>query len=173
MMTRTIFYVLSTVILVSAAMAVTRRNLFHCALYLVLALFGTAGIFLYLGQEFLAAVQVLIYVGAVTILIIFGLMLTRKVMDEKTRVMNSQVAGALLVSALLTGLALLAVKDVLSSLPAVAADDPGGISAPGVAALGAALLRPDQGFVYAFELLSFLLLAALVGAIVVARKEED
>jgi len=170
-MTQTIFYAFALLVLASALLAVTVRNLYHSALFLVLALFGVAGVFLFLGQEFLAAVQILIYVGAVTILIIFGLMLTRQVMDETKRVMNSQVLGAAVVAFLFTGLALTALHGGLTALPPA-----GGVSVPfggEVAALGTALLKPDRGFVYAFELLSFLLLAALVGAVVVARKEEE
>jgi NADH-quinone oxidoreductase subunit J len=154
-------------------MTVTRKNLFHCALFLVLALFGTAGVFLYLGQEFLAAVQVLIYVGAVTVLIIFGLMLTRQVMDERVRMMNSQVLGALVVSVVLTVLALWAVSGGLAGLPPTPEEGSNMIFGGEVAALGQALLKSDKGFVYSFELLSFLLLSALIGAIVVARKEDE
>ncbi len=90
-MIQTIFYALAGVIVASAILVVSVRNLFHCALALALTMFGISGIYLYLGWEFLAAVQVLIYVGAVTVLIIFGIMLTRKVMDDNARVMNNQV----------------------------------------------------------------------------------
>src|SRR5579863_2778450 len=90
-MANALFYLVAGVIIGSAFLAIALRNLFHCALFLALTMFGVSGIFLYLNSEFLAAVQVLIYVGAVTVLIIFGIMLTRNVMDEKTRVMNNQV----------------------------------------------------------------------------------
>src|SRR5581483_4810864 len=95
-MTQTIFYLVAGVIVASAVLVVTLRNLFHCALALALTMFGISGIYLYLGWEFLAAVQVLIYVGAVTVLIIFGIMLTRKVMDDNARVMNNQVLISLI-----------------------------------------------------------------------------
>ena len=98
-MANTLFYIIAGIVLGSAFLAVTLRNLFHCALFLALTMFGVSGIFLYLNSEFLAAVQVLIYVGAVTILIIFGIMLTRDVMNDHTRVMNNQVLAGLLVAA--------------------------------------------------------------------------
>ncbi len=171
-MSNAIFYVLSAIVVLSALMAVTQRNLYHCSLYLVLSLFGTAGVFLYLGQEFLAAVQILIYVGAVTVLLIFGIMLTRQVMDARVKTMNKQVGMAFVVSA---GMVLAMVKAFGHGVPRMTSLGRGQGAGWGgdVGSLGLALLRPDQGFVFAFELLSFLLLSALVGAIVVARKEND
>jgi NADH:ubiquinone oxidoreductase subunit 6 (subunit J) len=180
-----IFYVLSGVVIVSGFLALTLRNLFHCALFLALAMFGISGIFLYLNAEFLAAVQVLIYVGAVTVLIIFGIMLTRNVMDERTRVMNQQavlaVAAALAVGFILfqvigqsaftrsehptAGMETSAAGEKATQLPAV----PEAISE--VYSLGIELLRVDRGFAFAFEFVSILLLAALVGAVVIARKD--
>ena len=181
-MASSIFVILAGIILLSAFLAVALRNLFHCALFLVAALFGVSGIFLYLNVEFLAAVQVLIYVGAVTILIIFGIMLTRNVMDEKTKVINQQFFWAVLAAVLFTGAAFKAVSQSpfqTSDHPAVAAADataPAPAEAPeagltNVYALGSELLSPVKGFGYAFEFVSILLLSVLVGAIVVARKE--
>ena len=89
-MANSVFYILAGMSLFAAVMAMTLRNLFHCALFWVLAMFGVAGIFLYLNAEFLAAVQVIIYVGAVTVFIFFGIMFTRNVMDERIHVMNRQ-----------------------------------------------------------------------------------
>jgi len=147
-------------------------------------MFGVSGIFLFLGSEFLAAVQVLIYVGAVTVLVIFGIMLTRNVMDDKTRVMNRQVVLAVLAALAVTGIAFytvgtspFAVGDHPSA--AMAALSPGSSQAPAadgsrlseVYSLGPELLRPDRGFAFAFEFVSILLLSALVGAIVIARKD--
>lgn len=189
-MTQMFFYALAGVILASAFLVVTVRNLFHCALALALTMFGVSGIYLYLGQEFLAAVQVLIYVGAVTVLIIFGIMLTRSVMDEHTRVMNNQVflsilaAGAVLFvlfkvidhSTFQTNNSPVAVTAAASSAqpaPEVSAAPPSSYQnyQNDVASLGAALLRPQNGFAFAFEFVSILLLSALVGAVVVARKD--
>jgi NADH:ubiquinone oxidoreductase subunit 6 (subunit J) len=188
-----IFYVLAGVSLFSALMAVTLRNLFHCALFLVVAMFGEAGLFLYLNSEFLAAVQVIIYVGAVTVFIFFGIMFTRNVMDEKINVMNRQFLLALVAAVFFGFIALKAVH--LSSfgssdhpliltqqtspdsqgvtVTTVAASMPSGNEASyvDVYALATDLLNPGHGFAYAFEFVSILLLSALVGAIVVARKD--
>ena len=78
-----VFWILSFVIIISAAMVVSLRNIFHCALFLILCLFCVAGIFILLEAEFLAAAQVLIYVGAVAILIIFAIMLTSNLAAQK------------------------------------------------------------------------------------------
>jgi NADH-quinone oxidoreductase subunit J len=192
-MANTIFYVLAAVSLFSALMAVTLKNLFHCALFLVLAMFGVAGLFLYLNAEFLAAVQVIIYVGAVTVFIFFGIMFTRNVMDEKINVMNRQFLLALLAAVFFSWLALKAVhqssfanSDHPLILTAQTSSDATGATVTTVAslpnseygnsnvdvyALATDLLNPSHGFAYAFEFVSILLLSALVGAIVVARKD--
>jgi NADH-quinone oxidoreductase subunit J len=186
-MAQTLFYVLAGVVLASAFLSLALRNLFHCALFLALTMFGISGIFLYLDAEFLAAVQVLIYVGAVTVLIIFGIMLTRNVMDERTRVMNQQVVLAVAAAA---GMAFLFFKVIGNTdlqapgphSPAAQAavsttaptDDKVPVEATGpgdVYLLGIELVQADRGFAFAFELVSVLLLSALVGAMVIARKD--
>ncbi len=178
-MANTLFYIIAGIVLGSAFLAVTLRNLFHCALFLALTMFGVSGIFLYLNSEFLAAVQVLIYVGAVTILIIFGIMLTRDVMNDHTRVMNNQVLAGLLVAAAVMFVSYAAVSHSVFQTTdhptAVAAAVEQAPAAAGrtsdVYALGPVLIRPENGFAFAFEFVSVLLLSALVGAIVVARKD--
>lgn len=186
-MTITLFYILAGIIVASALLVVTVRNLFHCALALALTMFGVSGVYLYLGWEFLAAVQVLIYVGAVTILIIFGIMLTRRVMDDQARVMNNQVLLSFLVAVAVIVVLfevvgnsslqfnnhpppLTAVSTASESMPSATTP-----AAPAytdeVAALASGLLKPQNGFAFAFEFVSILLLSALVGAVVVARKD--
>lgn len=188
-MTETIFYALAGVIVASAILVVSVRNLFHSALALALTMFGISGIYLYLGWEFLAAVQVLIYVGAVTVLIIFGIMLTRKVMDDNARVMNNQV----LLSFVAAVAVLLILFEVIGRSSFQQNDHPtvvmmaasslnettqtaASASLPesyqnDVLSLGSALLKPQNGFAFAFEFVSILLLSALVGAVVIARKD--
>ena len=80
-MQQVMFIVLSAVTLISGALVVTTRSLFRSALWLVLTFFGIAGLFVLLNAEFLAVAQVLIYVGAISTLIIFAIMLSRGVMD--------------------------------------------------------------------------------------------
>lgn len=191
-METTIFYVIAGVLVVSALMVVTLRNLFHCALFLAVTMFCAAGIFLYLNSEFLAVVQVLIYVGAVTVLIIFGIMLTRDVMNDQAKVLNRQAPLSLVVAGILTGIVLLAVESSVfqwsnhstpalekpaqtvssNQIPADFSGNPPVIrQGYDVYSLGLELIRPDKGFAFAFELVSVLLLSALVGAIVIARKD--
>ncbi len=178
-----IFYAISGMIAASALMALTLRNLFHCALFLALTMFGISGIFLYLSSDFLAAVQVLIYVGAVTVIIIFGISLTRNVMDEKTKVMNGQL---ILSIAAATSMTVIIFK-ALQGSPFFASEHPAAVMTTAVpsmqgiltdaalqnspAYLAAALIRPENGFAFSFEFVSILLLSALVGAIVIARKD--
>lgn len=185
-MTQTLFYILAGVIVASALLVVTVRNLFHSALALALTMFGVSGVYLYLGWEFLAAVQVLIYVGAVTVLIIFGIMLTRRVMDDTARVMNNQVFLSLLAAAavmLVLFLVIVHSDFQANNHPALAAavstaTEGTAPAAPAalpyadeVVSLASSLLKPQNGFAFAFEFVSILLLSALIGAVVVARKD--
>ncbi|HBC47690.1 MAG TPA: hypothetical protein DCZ43_11635 [candidate division Zixibacteria bacterium] len=104
-----LFYILAAIIVVSAILVVTLRNVFHSALFLVMAFFMVAGIYLMLNAEFLAAVQVLIYVGAVTILILFAIMLTYQIQSKSIRQSNEQVIPAALISIIFLVLAIFAM----------------------------------------------------------------
>jgi NADH-quinone oxidoreductase subunit J len=159
-----IFVIVAAVTLGAALMVVTVRNLVHSALWLILALFGVAVVYGLLQAGFLAVVQVVIYIGAIAILFIFAVMLTRNIASDNRVAVNENWPWALLI-ALVVGAALIFV---------VAAGLPGTVSPPEVSerfnpvqALGIALVSPD-GYVLAFELASVLLLAALIGALVVA-----
>lgn len=140
---------------------VISRNLFHAALYLVLALFGIAGLFVLLEAPFLAAVQILVYVGAIAVLITITIMVTRRVVGVES--VNNQWPIAAVVSAL-----------VMVTLGFILINQFGGITAPDVdltgnlAQMGQAFVAPDK-FLLPFEVASVLLLAAMIGAIVVAR----
>lgn len=146
-------------------MMVTRENLVHAALYLIMALFGVAVIFVLLDAGFLAVVQVLVYIGAIAILMIFAVMLTRGTGPTEPKTMNENVGWALMLSALF-GFALIVLigqwQGIHAQAPALSA------SRDTVVELGAALVSP-AGYVIPFELASVLLLAALIGALVVAR----
>jgi NADH:ubiquinone oxidoreductase subunit 6 (subunit J) len=85
------FYALSIVIVFSALQVATRRNLVHAALFLCLMFLGVAGIFIMLNAEFLAVVQILIYAGAITILILFAIMLTQNLTGKELKMYNRQV----------------------------------------------------------------------------------
>lgn len=163
-----IFLFIGFVTLMAGIMMVTRSNLIHSALYLVVALFGVAVLFVLLDAGFLAVVQVLVYIGAIAILMIFAVMLTRgNVVDEQ--VTFNKVFGWALLLASLFGFALIIM---LGQWPAIDATAPAlSASRDTVVELGVALVSPDA-YVIPFEVASVLLLAALIGALVVARPPE-
>lgn len=164
------FFILTLFILGGALGVVTTRNLVHGALYLVLSLFGVAGFFVLLSAPFLAAVQVLVYIGAIAILIIFAVMLTRS-MTRLPEVFNQQwwlsaLVGALLFVMLAAGI-ILPVWGQNGVLAGIPVSDVVGTTTD----LGVALVDGNQ-FVLPFELASLLLTAAMIGAIVIARDDE-
>jgi NADH-quinone oxidoreductase subunit J len=159
-----IFLVTAFFTLGSGFMVVTTRNLVHAALWLVATLFGVAVIFALLNAGFLAVVQVVVYIGAIAILFIFAVMLTRKDMRDQGPQMNTGWwFGALIAVLVFAGLFFL--LQGWSGLSRTAAAIPSGFDA--VAELGNALVSPDA-FVLPFEVASVLLVAALVGAVYVA-----
>jgi NADH-quinone oxidoreductase subunit J len=159
-----IFILVALFTLGSGFMVVTTRNLVHAALWLVSTLFGVAVTFALLNASFLAVVQVVVYIGAIAILFIFAVMLTRKDMrDQGPQTNPGWWVGALLSVVTFAGLFfLLQGWDGLSK---TALAIPVGFDA--ISELGNALVSPD-GFVLPFEVASVLLVAALVGAVYVA-----
>ncbi len=158
-----VFVILSAVALIGAVGVVTVRNLFHAALFLVLSFVGVAGFYVLLEAEFLAVVQLLVYVGAISILIIFAVMLSRQLMSPEFKARNEQwLIGLLTAAALFIVLVFILLQVSWPTVPASVPDD-------AISALGQALVSPDQ-FVLVFEVASVLLLVALVGAVVIARE---
>ncbi len=162
-MTETVvFYLLSFFIIVSALAVVTLRNIFHCALFLILCLFCVAGLYVLLYADFIAVIQVLLYVGAVSILIIFAIMLTAKLAGRQVAMQNEQTfIGAFLALILMGGI----LWSLTGTFIRQSSETP---PAKSLVTIGR-LLMTD--FVLPFELVSVLLLAALIGAIVIARRE--
>ena len=159
-----IFLVVAVFTLGSGFMVVTTGNLVHAALWLVATLFGVAVVFALLNAGFLAVVQVVVYIGAIAILFIFAVMLTRKDMRDQGPQMNrGWWAGALIAVLVFAGLFFM--LQGWNGLSRTAAAIPAGFDA--VAELGNALVSPDA-FVLPFEVASVLLVAALVGAVYVA-----
>ena len=160
-----IFIVLSGITLFGAWVVITNRNLYRAALGLVLSFLGVAGLYALLNIGFLAVVQVMIYVGAIAILIVFAIMLTRSVMDREAVQSNSQwivsAVAALLLFGLLAYMLLFRVADKWSLSSAGPPQEP-------IVALGEALVTT---YALPFEVASVLLLVALVGAIVIAREK--
>jgi len=154
------FGAMALVLVGSSLGVVLARNLFHSVLWLASALVATAGVFLLLHAEFLAAVQVLLYAGGVVTIVVFAIMLTERLVGQTIRQMNRGLVGGGLVA----GTVFLAV-----ALAVVRAPTPVAGPGPGdTAALGRALLTT---WVLPFEVLGALLVAALLGALYLAREE--
>lgn len=156
------FWLLAAVSVVAALGVVLLRDVFRAALLLVLCFFTVAGLYITLSADFLAAVQVLIYVGAISVLLIFGIMLTR----ESRR---GSPFSRLRLPALLLGLLLLAVFILVAVNTAWPVSDVPP-AAPTTAGIAQRLFDLDEGFVLPFEIASVLLLAAIIGAIVLVRE---
>ena len=176
-----VFFILAAITLISAIAVVTLRNLFHSALALMASFLGVAGIYILLEAGFLGMAQLLVYIGAVSILIIFAVMMTRRLMQTRETPYNSQVIAAL-IGTLITMVILFVVigrlyplapstESLLGSAPAV---DPAIIESS-VVRMGRSFVSADAYFL-PFEVASVLLLAALVGSIIIAwprSGEED
>lgn len=157
------FGIVALVGVVAALRLVTARNVVHAALYLVVTLASVGAAYLVLAAEFVGWVQILIYVGAIVILFLFGLMLTKAPIGREA-LDNQQRGLAVLVAAgILIGLVALVLAAFPWSGSAIET------SHVRTAEVGRAIFT---GFVLPFEAVSFLLLAALVGAVVLARKDE-
>lgn len=174
MLDKIIFLILSAITLGTALAVVTQRNLFRAALYLVLALIGVAGLFVLLDAGFLGVVQVFIYAGAIAILIIFAVMVTRRVMNPDMPQTNTQWTWALGLAVVLFIVLLLTLWPNEISLP-VSGVMMGGVEWPvadedapvaGVEDLGQALVDVEQ-YALPFEVASVLLLVAMIGAVYV------
>ncbi|HEV2766093.1 MAG TPA: NADH-quinone oxidoreductase subunit J [Acidimicrobiales bacterium] len=165
------FAVLAVVAVLAALRVVTTRNVVHAALYLVAVLGSVGALYVLLAAEFLAAVQVLIYIGAIVVLFLFGIMLTRPTLGRDSGLDNDQrwLAG-------ITGLFLFGVLSYVlveafgdERLPRLEGLDREALTAErGTGAVGDAIFST---YLVPFEVVSVLLLAALVGAIVLARRE--
>lgn len=156
-----VWWLLAAVIVVGGIGAVTKNNIVHAALCLVVASMGIAGMFLLLASEFLALVQVLVYGGGVAILLMFGLMLTNAT-DDPVVMDGSQKPFGFGV-----GLALGAV------LVAAALGGDWGEVEPAVVPFRDLGVRLYRDFGVPFEVASVVLLVALVGAVVISRRDSD
>ena len=157
------FWVLSAVLVGSALAVVLTKNLFHAVLWLALALTGTAGVFLLLNAEFLAAVQILLYAGGIVTVVVFAIVVTERLVGERIVQTSRSLTGGAIVSMALLGLL---VAAVFRQPPAAAAALlPGDLTRT----LGETVLTR---FVLPFELLAVLMLAAMLGAVYFARPED-
>jgi NADH-quinone oxidoreductase subunit J len=158
------FLVIALVIVGASLVVVTSRNVMHAALMLVAALGGSAGLFILLGAEFVAGVLVLVYIGAIIVLFLFGVMITRVQIGESQNLDHANPWPAAVIAiatfAVLAGSSVAFFGDAeIDNVAAVRTSD-----------IGNSIF---SRFVVPFEVVSFVLLAALIGSIVLARKDAD
>jgi len=163
-----IFALTALTILGSATMVVTTKNLVHAALWLIVSLFGAAVLFATLNAGFIAVVQVVVYIGAIAIMFIFAVMLTRRQMSETGPGLNSGWWLSVVVAIVTFG-GLVWLLQGWSGIATEAPAMPSGLDA--VQSLAKALISPEA-YVLPFEVASVLLLAALVGAVYVATQRK-
>ncbi|HEV8456705.1 MAG TPA: NADH-quinone oxidoreductase subunit J [Methylomirabilota bacterium] len=157
------FWGLAAVLLASAFAVVLSKNLFHSVLYLALSLTATAGIFLSLDAEFLAAVQLLLYAGGVITIVVFAIVVTERLVGDRITQTSRQLVNGFV----LAGCLLVAVLLFLRSVPLPTARP--AMTGDLTRAIGQLLLTR---YVLPFELLAVLFVAALLGAIYFARPDE-
>jgi NADH-quinone oxidoreductase subunit J len=159
-----IFYIFAAITILSALFVVTTRNIVHSAFYLLFTFFGVAGLYVLLGADFIAIAQIMVYVGGILILILFGVMLTNKITSVEIRTGTVQMLPAAIGVVIFMG-AVISIM-IMTNWK----------SAPGVIPLSTA---KDLGhllineYVLIFELLGILLLIALIGAATIARREKE
>jgi NADH-quinone oxidoreductase subunit J len=156
------FGIIAAAMGIGAIRVVTTQNVVHAALYLVVVLGGVGMNFILLGAEFTAVTQLIVYIGAVVVLFLFGIFLTRAPIGRSADLDNDQRWLALLTSLLLLGVLVFVLDDAFGSQKL-------DIQQPQTSAeVGNSIF---QTFVIPFEVVSVLLLAALIGAIVIARRD--
>ncbi len=163
-----IFYLLALLTLGSAVLAVCTRQIFRAAIFLLFSLIGVAGIYFWMQYEFIAAVQIVVYVGGITVLIIFSIFLTQ----QAGELLPKQKAGRQLFAALAAfcGFALVMLQVGRYTFASGQSTEP---IAPTVANIGHQMLDTHTfGYALPFELVSVLLLAALIGCIVIAVRSK-
>jgi NADH-quinone oxidoreductase subunit J len=164
------FLIVAAATLISAVMVVSARRIMHAALWLVLTLMGVAALFATLENSFFAVIQVVVYVGAIAILIIFAVMLTRRDLQDTARQTHrgawvSAVAALAVAGGLIAALSgWQAIHSTRSTLAVNELDN--------IASLGMAFVSPDA-YVIPFEVASVLLIGALIGAIYLAREQKQ
>lgn len=160
-----VFYLLAIMILVFSVLTVTTRRILRAAVYLLFVLLATAAIYLLLNYTFLAVVQLTVYAGGIIVLIVFSILLTSHINDRLEVGSLARRITAAIISIVGLGISYWVIASANLS-------PKGEFEAPhDVEAIGNALMNyGDNGYVLAFELISVLLLAAMIGAIVIAKK---
>jgi len=161
------FWIIAVAMALAAIGVVRSSNIVHAALYLVVVFAGSAAQYILLMAEFVAWVQVLIYIGAIVVLFLFGIMLTRAPMREESgKLDNNQRLASAVVSLFLFGVLTVFLVDAFQGDEIKFSDDL--VKLGSTANVGQSIFRE---YVIPFEVVSMLLLAALVGAVALARKD--
>lgn len=159
-----IFYLFGAITILSALLVVTTRNIVHSAFYLLFTFFGVAGLYVLLGADFIAIVQIMVYIGGILILLIFGVMLTNRITNVDIRTGTIHIIPAIIGVGVLWG----AVTAIMLKTEWVV--NPAVTMEPTTANIGRLLITD---YVLIFELLGILLLIALIGAATIARRDKE
>jgi NADH-quinone oxidoreductase subunit J len=162
------FYVIAAVMVGAAVVVVTNRNIVRSALALIVVFAGVAAQFVILAAEFLAATQVLVYIGAIMVLVLFGIMLTRSKIGRDLDSTNEHWWVGVITGLLLVGVMGYSLIDYFGDDPLPAERQIDSVNGSNTATVSDAIFGQ---YLIPFEVISVLLLAALVGAIVIARKD--
>jgi NADH-quinone oxidoreductase subunit J len=165
--TQLIFYILSAIILGGALLSVTTTKIFRSAIWLLLSLVGIAGLYFWLQVQFIAAVQIVVYVGGIVVIIIFSIFLTQ----QSGKQMKKAAPAHLIASALAVAFGFALVYNIIMqyqfAIPSTVAFD------TEMQRLGTQMLSTTKGgYILSFEVVSILLLAAMIGCIIVATKNK-
>lgn len=159
------FYLLSAFILTTGLLAVVARKIFRAAIWLLFSLIGIAGFYFQMQMEFIAAVQIIVYVGGIVVLIIFSIFLTQ----QSGMQMQKPISGRSFFSISATSLGFIMTFLLIQKYPFKAVNRPA--IEMSVANIGTQMLSTtEHGYVLPFEVVSILLLAAMIGCIVIAMK---
>lgn len=161
-----IFYGFALITIASALAVVTVRNIVHAAFALMVTLFGVAGLYVFLQADFLAATQVIVYVGGILVLILFGVMMTSGRLEMRIHIERGQLllGGGISLALLMLLLTVIANTPGWKNLT-----DDGTLLKPTTERIGKLILQ--EKFLLPFEVVSVLLLVALIGAALISRKE--
>lgn len=161
-----IFYIIAGIIVISAIMVVLLRNILYCAMSLILCLLSIAIVYIFLGADFLAATQIMLYVGGIMVLILFAVMLTEKITDKKIQQTNKKWLGTGILCVLIFVVIFLSIKNANFIYKFLSLNTQSFL--PTTSSIGKLLLTE---YVLPFEIVSLVLISSLVGAIIFSKNE--
>jgi NADH-quinone oxidoreductase subunit J len=158
------FFILGVLTIAGAAAALTLRNLVHCVLALMLAFVGLAGLYLQLDAQFIGFAQILVYIGAVAILIVFAILLTRGAESPSQSIVSPSWAASGVVSVAVFGVLAWTIRSSMATRHATPPQPEATVKQ-----IGAAMM---SGFALPLEVIGLLLTAALIGAVTIAMQDK-